>query len=251
VRHDELLQPASGDELRAATIDRVRWIVVDRPARRNAWTFAMAEQLAAELDRASADPDVAVVVIAGAAGTFSAGLDKAELAKGMNRKSPFPVELLMRFPKATIACVDGAAFGGGATMAMACDLRVVSARGTLSFALGRLGLTPEWGSSYLLWRQIGWSRTLDLYLTGRTIDAAEAQRLGLADRVAAPEAVVTETQSLATDISALPDGVAGAIKAVLWSGLEADGLEAARAVELRALAQQGEVLRQRMTERPK
>jgi 2-(1,2-epoxy-1,2-dihydrophenyl)acetyl-CoA isomerase len=245
-----LLDPVAGDALRVETVGTTRWFVVDRPATRNAWTFPMAEQLGVELARAADDPAVAVVVIAGAGGAFSAGLDKAELAQGMSRPSPFPVEALIRFPKATIACVDGPAFGGGATMAMACDLRVVSARGTFSFALGKLGLTPEWGSSYLLWRQIGWSRTLDLYLTGRTVDAEEARRIGIADRLVPTPDAVTGTQALADQIATLPAGVAGAMKAVLRAGLDAGDLDAARAVELRALTRQGAELRRRLAAPP-
>jgi enoyl-CoA hydratase/carnithine racemase len=153
------------------------------------------------------------------------------------------VDLLVQFPKPTIAAVDGLAFGGGSTMAAACDMRVVSTRATFSFALGKLGLTPEWGSSYLLWRQIGWSRVLDLFLTGRTVDADEAYRLGLADRVVDPSEIEAVTQALADAMASVPPGTAEATKRALWSSLEAPDLAAARTIELRTLGERGQAMR--------
>ena len=235
--------PSAEMLLPTRTVGSTRWITVDRVPKRNAWTFPMAERLGVLLDEAAADDAVRVVVIAGAGGVFSAGLDRGELSKGTNRPSPFPVDELVQFPKPTIAAVDGLAFGGGATMAAACDLRVVSTRSTFSFALGKLGLTPEWGSSYLLWRQIGWSRALDLFLSGRTVDAEEAYRLGLADRLVDPDDLDAVTTALADAIASVPPGTAEATKRVLWGALEAPDLAAARAIELRTLGERGKALR--------
>lgn len=220
----------------------VRWLVLDRPDRRNAMTSAMGARLGELLEDASADDATRVVVIIGVGSAFSAGLDKAEIAQGMAKKSEFPVELLVQLDKPTIACVNGLAFGGGATMAMACDLRVAAQSATLTFGLGRVGLTPEWGSSYLLWRQVGWSRALDLFLTGRTVDADEALRIGLVDRVVPDADAADVAQQLAEQIAALPAGTAEATKQVLRRGLDVDFL-AAREVEREALAERVRALR--------
>ena len=226
------------EELCAWTRGPVRWFGVDRPHTRNAWTFAMGEELHAYLTEAETDEEVRVVVLTGRRGHFSSGVDRAELARGV-RPSPFPVEAFTRFPKPTIACVDGVAFGMGTASALACDLRVASTRASFTLGFGRLGLTPEWGTSFLLWRQIGWSRTMDLYLSDRTVAAEEALRIGLVDRVVAPDDVEDETQALAEQIATLPIGTAEAIKAVLWSGLETSTFAAARAVEMRAIFERG------------
>ena len=214
----------------------VRWLIIDRPGKRNAMTSAMGARLGELLDDAAADAGTRVIVITGNGGSFSSGLDRDEIAGGMANKSEFPVEAFVQFAKPTIACIEGSAFGGGATMAMACDLRVASSDATLTFGLGRVGLTPEWGSSYLLWRQIGWSRALDLFFTARTVDTEEAMRIGLVDRVVEPGGDArAATQTLAEQIASLPAGTAEAIKDVLRRGLDVDFL-GARDAEMATLA---------------
>lgn len=222
------------DQVEVSDRGGVRWLVVDRYERRNAWTFAMAEQLDGLLAEAETDAAVRVLVVAGRGGCFSAGIDKADLATGV-RTSSFPVERFLRFPKPTIACVDGLAFGMGFTLAVGCDLRVASTRATFTLGFSGIGLTPEWGSSFLLWRQVGWSRALDLALTNRIVDAEEALRIGLADRVVEPAEAESATQALAERIAGLPHGAAAATKAVLWGSLEQVALAGARAVELRTM----------------
>jgi enoyl-CoA hydratase/carnithine racemase len=204
-------------------------------------TSAMGRDLGVLLDEAATDDETRVVVITGAGDSFSSGLDVGEIKQGMADRSEFPVETLVQFAKPTIACMRGTAFGGGATMAMACDLRLGAANVTFTFGLGRVGLTPEWGSSYLLWRQIGWSRALDLFLTGRTVEADEALRLGLLDRVVDGD-VAAATQELAEQIASLPAGTAEATKRVLRRGLDLDFL-AARDAEKETLADRTRALR--------
>lgn len=223
---------------------RVRWLILDRAPRKNAMTTAMGLRLGELIAQAQADDATRVLVIAGEGDAFSAGLDKEEIASGLGDKSHFPVEAFYAFPKPTIACVNGLAYGGGATLAVACDLRVVADTATFTFGLAKLGLTPEWGSSYFLWRQIGWSRTLDAFLTGRTIDAAEALRLGLADRVVPVAEVRAATQELAEQLASLPSGTAEATKAVLRRGLDVDFAQA-RDIERAGLAERVRAIRAR------
>lgn len=246
---------AAPDHLVVETRGPVCWIRLTRPDKRNAMTRAMADDLRAGLVAAEADDQIRVLVLTGSGDMFSAGADTKDLfgeggdgaAMLTERRRPdapvFPVDELVRFPKPTIAAINGRAVGGGATMAMACDLRVCADDATLAFSLGKVGLTPEWGSSYLLWRQIGWGRALDLLLTGRRIDAAEALASGLVNRVVASDDLEAATQELAAGIAALPDGTAEAIKDVLRQGLDATFPEA-RQAELRALGRRGKALAQ-------
>lgn len=227
---------------------RVRWLLIDRPARKNAMTSAMGTRLGELLEDAQRDAGTRVIVISGVGDAFSAGLDRDEIASGLANKSSFPVEAFYAFTKPTIACVNGLAYGGGATLAVACDMRVVADSGSFTFGLAKLGLTPEWGSSYFLWRQVGWSRALDLFLTGRPVDAAEAFRLGLADRVVADADLRAETQRFAEQLASLPEGAAEATKAVLRRGLDVDFGEA-REVERAGLAERVRAMRARAKDR--
>jgi enoyl-CoA hydratase/carnithine racemase len=221
------------DDFRVWTRGTVRWLAPDRPRKLNAWTYEMAARLTDEFAAADADPAVEVIVLAGTGGVFSAGIDRGVLA-GEIRPTPFDVEAFVRSRTPTIACVDGLAYGMGATSAMACDLRVASTRASFTFGFVKVGITPEWGSSYLLARQIGLSRALDLCLTARTVDAAEAYRLGLVDRLVEPDQAEDATQALAEQIAAHDAGVIQRTKALLWSSLEAADLRQSREIELRA-----------------
>jgi 2-(1,2-epoxy-1,2-dihydrophenyl)acetyl-CoA isomerase len=231
----------SPPEVSLTVRDSTAWITIDRPAARNAMTRAMGARMGELLEAARDDDDVCVVVITGSGTAFSAGLDRKEIAKGLEGKSEFPVELMVDYPKPTIAAINGLAYGGGATMAMACDLRIAAASATLTFGLGKVGLVPEWGSSYLLWRQIGYSRALDVMLTARTIAADEALAMGLVNRVVRDDALEEEVADLARQIGSLPPGTATAIKQVLRAGLDAD-FASARRTETGTLARRSREL---------
>jgi 2-(1,2-epoxy-1,2-dihydrophenyl)acetyl-CoA isomerase len=221
------------DGLRVWTRGPVRWLAPDRPAKLNAWTLDMAARLTEEFSAADADDDVAVIVLAGTGGVFSAGIDRSVLA-GPARPTPFDVEGFVRSRTPTIACVDGLAFGMGATSALACDLRVVSDRARFVFGFVRVGITPEWGSTYLLSRQVGLSRAMDLCLTGREVSGEQAYRLGLADRLVPANAVEDAAQELAELIAQHDPATVQATKAVLWQNLETPAFADSRAIELAA-----------------
>lgn len=241
----------SDDHLVVEPNGAVAWVRLNRPEKRNAMTRAMALGLRQALAAAQDDPDARVLVLTGTGPkAFSAGADTKELLSGPDamvteRRSAddplFPVDELALFPKPTIAAINGPSFGGGTTMAMTADLRVCAESATLTFGLASLGLAPEWGSSYLLWRQIGWSRALDVLLTDRTIGADEALAMGLVNRVVPDDALVAETQALAEKLASLPGDTAEATKRVLRTGLDVTYADARRA-ELRALSERGAAL---------
>jgi 2-(1,2-epoxy-1,2-dihydrophenyl)acetyl-CoA isomerase len=218
---------------------------LNRPEKRNAMTRAMAETLRAELVESASDPAVGVLILTGTGDTFSAGADVKETLTGPDatirerRSSPlWPVDELTSFPKPLLCCLNGAAVGGGATLAMAADLRVAGESASLAFSLARHGITPEFGSSFLLWRQVGYGVALDLMLTGRTVGAAEALALRLVERVVPDAEAERTTQALAEALAGLPHDAAARTKAVLRAGLEATWADA-RKNELRALAELG------------
>jgi 2-(1,2-epoxy-1,2-dihydrophenyl)acetyl-CoA isomerase len=222
-----------------------RWLRFNRPAKRNAVTRAMAETLRTELGRAADDATIVTLVLTGTGDTFCAGVDVKEALQGpdaalrQERSTPlWPVDELVNFPKPLLCCLNGAAVGGGATLAMTTDVRVAAESASLTFSLGRLGLTPEVGSSFLLWRQVGYGVALDLMLTGRTVPAPEALALRLVQRVVPDGDAESATQTLAEGLAELPHDAAARTKQVLRAGLEASYADA-RKNELRELAEFG------------
>lgn len=237
-----------GGHLVTETRGPVRWLRLNRPAQLNAMTRAMAEGLRAELAATVADDSLAVLAITGTGRAFSAGADRKEVLEGPaatireKRAQPlWPVDELAAFPKPIIVALNGAAYGGGATLAMAADLRVAAQGASLTFNLVKVGLTPEFGSSFLLWRQVGYATALELMLTGRTVGAEEARALRLVNDVVAPDALHDATQALGERLASMPPGAVAATKAVMRGGLETSFADARRA-ELRSLAERGRTL---------
>jgi 2-(1,2-epoxy-1,2-dihydrophenyl)acetyl-CoA isomerase len=259
-RPDDDNSNEAGAPLIAETRNRVRWLRLNRPAQLNAMTRGMADTLRAELVSSAADDGVRVLVITGTGRAFSAGADRKEVLDGPDatirekRSAPlWPVDEIFGYPKPIIACLNGAAYGGGATLAMAADLRLAASGASLTFNLVKVGLSPEFGSSYLLWRQVGYATALELMLTGRTVTAPEALALRLVNRVVDtppddPTTLLEATQAFAEELAALPAAAVEATKAVLRSGLDASFGEA-RTNELRSLAHLGKVMAARRAER--
>jgi 2-(1,2-epoxy-1,2-dihydrophenyl)acetyl-CoA isomerase len=114
------------------------------------------------------------------------------------------VRTIDELSKPVLAAVNGVAAGGGANLALACDIRIAAARASIGQTFCRIGLHPDWGGTYFLPRLIGLGRALELALTGDMLPADEAVRIGLFNRVVEDERVVSETVSLAERIAAHP-----------------------------------------------
>jgi enoyl-CoA hydratase len=189
--------------------DRVTTIDIDRPERRNAVDGSTAAVLADAFRSFEQDASAGVAVLWGAHGTFCAGADLKAIGAGRgNRLQPTgdgpmgPTRMLLSKP--VIAAVAGYAVAGGLELALWCDLRVVEETATFGVFCRRWGVPLVDGGTIRLARLIGTSRALDLILTGRAVDAAEAERIGLANRVVPPGQAREAAEALAREIAAFP-----------------------------------------------
>ena len=164
---------------------RIR-IEIDRPDKRNALSLEVSEELSRLLDR-SRDIPAPLVITSSTPGMFVAGTDIGALRErttedGLARVNSELFQRIDDHPWPTIAVVDGPALGGGCELALACDLRVASTRSLWGLPEVRLGIIPSAGGLWRLPRVVGWSAAVELIMTGRRIDTAEAERLGLVHR---------------------------------------------------------------------
>jgi enoyl-CoA hydratase/carnithine racemase len=202
----------------------VRYLTLRRAEKRNALNSELILALRDAAREAADTPGVHCVVLRGAGPCFSAGVDVFELSGLADQGAmlrPFrrvcieAANLLEQMNKPTIASIHGACLGLGAELALACDLRVVA--DDLQFGLPevKLGLIPDVGGSSRLPAVVGLGNAKELIMTGRTIDAAEAHRIGLANRVAAASELEDATQALVDELLAAAPLAVGAAKGVL------------------------------------
>jgi len=161
--------------------------VLNRPAVRNALDSDLAARLEDQLEVWASDGGTRAVVLTGTGPAFCAGADIKALHEGRLIFPPDDEETLLdrlyRFPKPVVAAVNGLAVGGGASLALACDIRIGGPDTGFEFNFTRVGLVPEGGTTYTLPRLIGPSRAAQLLYSARRVDAGEALDLGLVDRL--------------------------------------------------------------------
>jgi enoyl-CoA hydratase len=228
--------------------EHVTTLRLSRPDRLNALNYTMVGELHDALDAVAADDDCRVVVLTGAGRGFCAGLDLRDYGTppdvGAHRHRHAGVsgqgflanltQHLHDTPQVVIAAVNGAAFGGGLALAAACDLRIAGASATFCSAFIKTGLTgTDVGITYFLPRLIGASQAFDMILTGRTVDAAEAHRMGLVSQVHEDEQLHDAAVTLATHVAGFTAFGLRRTKEVLWHNLDASNLAAAIALENR------------------
>ncbi len=203
---------------------RIRHVILDRPEKRNAINNEMVAALRDTVREAGDDGEVHCVIVRGAGPCFSAGVDVFELgALGHQTDSLRPfrrlcleiVNQLEEMAKPTIAQIHGPCLGLGAEIAVACDMRVMAEDAKFGLPEVKLGLIPDVGGSTRLPALVGLGRAKELIMTGRTIDAAECHRIGLANRLATVDGVATETQELADELLAAAPLAVGHSKQVL------------------------------------
>jgi enoyl-CoA hydratase len=210
----------------------VTTVVLDRPAARNAVDGPTAAALVAAFTAFDADDTQAVAVLHGAGGNFCAGADlKAIGTERGNQVSEHGAGPMgptrMRLSKPVIAAIDGYAVAGGLELALWCDLRVAGGDAVLGVFCRRWGVPLIDGGTVRLPRLIGASRAMDLVLTGRPVDAWEAERIGLVNRVVPAGHALAEAQVLARTLAELPQTC---LRQDRLSMLEQDGLDEADAI---------------------
>src|SRR5437763_4898576 len=192
--------------------DAVATLTLDRPKALNALDAATLRELARAIRGLRRDGGVRGLVVTGAGDkAFSAGADIAAMAAmsaaeghAYSRLGHEVLARLEALPVPVVAAVNGVALGGGLELALACDLIVISARARLGQPEINLGLIPGFGGTQRLVRRVGVGRARDLVYLGRTVEADEALRIGLVDRVAPPEHVADEAARLAAELAAKP-----------------------------------------------
>lgn len=207
--------------------DGVGWIRLNRPEKLNAIGSLMRQQLSEAIKQAERDDAVRVVVLTGSGRAFSAGGDVAEMDEGMGTRTPEALGNVLRneygamfirlhtMPKPVIAAMNGPALGIGASFALACDIRIAVPEAYISEAFINIGLVPEGGATWLLPRLAGRGVALEMFYTGQPVQAADAHRLGIINRIVPADRFEEEVQNLAAHIASQPrQALAGAKRAV-------------------------------------
>ena len=205
------------------TDNHITTITLNRPEKLNAFSGTMREDLLAALRAAAGDPGCRAVVITGAGRAFCAGGD-VEYMSGLQKDGNVDafrklldagrdvVTTIVEMAKPVIASVNGVAAGAGCNLALACDYRIASDTAKLGETFVRIGIHPDWGGTWFLPRLVGPSRALELLMTGRMVDAAEALSIGMVDRVVPLSELPMQTATLARAIADGPPIVIADIK---------------------------------------
>jgi enoyl-CoA hydratase/carnithine racemase len=221
---DQYPSPPMTDLVVSENHATVRQLVLNRPEKRNAFNADLVGATGAALRAAADDPAVRVVVVRGAGPLFSSGMDLgtlAALAAAPDRLRTFRRECLEAWsaaeemPKPVICAIHGACLGGALELALACDFRVLSADAVVGLPETRIGLIPDVGGSSRLPQVVGLGRAKELVMTGKLIGAEEAERIGLATRVAPSDGLDAAVAELTGELLACAPLAVGLAKRVL------------------------------------
>ena len=216
-------------------------VTLNRPERMNAMAFDVMIPLRETLEAISHDNDIRVVVLTGAGHGFCSGADLEDpgmmpnidgltvtsIARRALELLDDVIHAIRRMHQPVIAAVNGAAIGGGFCLACACDMRIGAEEAYFRAAGINNGLTAaELGISYLLPREVGSARAFDIMLTGRDVDAAEAERIGLLSRVVPGDRLLEECYAVADRMIGYSRVGLEVTKRMLWSSLDAASLQA-------------------------
>ena len=206
----------------------VATITLNRPERRNAITATMLAELYDALGRAADDPAVRAVLLTGAGSGFCAGQDLSAFGPTTDPaqvqttviEGYRPVILRMvQMEKPILGAINGAAAGAGASLALACDLRIMAEDAYLLQAFSNIGLVPDAGSCWFLARQVGYSRALQIAIEAERLGAQRCLELGLANRVAPPAQLLDEARAWAERLAARPTVAVGLTKRAMHQAL--------------------------------
>ena len=210
--------------------DGIGWLTFNRPEAVNAFSATMLTELRGALDLATRDDAVRVLILTGVGRGFSAGQDLKEHVAGtpeaigehLARYYNPVLERLYALQKPTLAAVNGAAAGAGMSVALACDLRIAADDARFLMAFVRIGLVPDSGASYHLPRLVGPARALELALLGEPVEAQEALRIGLVNRVVPRDRLLDEAALWGAKLAAGPPLAQTLIKRAMRRGAAED-----------------------------
>jgi enoyl-CoA hydratase/carnithine racemase len=195
--------------------DAIATISLNRPDKRNAMSDDMRTEFISALEHVNATKEIKALVITGEGKGFCAGGDVAGMQQRMSapagqvafngwhrqQRVQYAQTLLYTMPKPTIAAVNGPASGLGSDLAMACDFIVASESASFAWSYIKRGIIADGGGMYFLPRRIGLPKAKELIYTGRAVDATEALKLGIADRLSSPSQLVADAQAWASELS--------------------------------------------------
>lgn len=206
-------------------------LTLNRPEKRNAIDEQIADEICHALDDISDNDEINILIVTGAGKTFCAGGDlsvpvfdfedeasRFEFIRNIQRF----IAKLRSLEIPVIGSINGAAIGAGCDLALACDVRIVSEKASFSEVFTRMGLVPDCGGSYFLPRLIGVSKACEMILTGDSIDAHEAERIGLVNRVVPHEGLHEATMEFASKLTAIPQFSLRKAKLAIYRGLSLD-----------------------------
>jgi 2-(1,2-epoxy-1,2-dihydrophenyl)acetyl-CoA isomerase len=226
------------NDLIAENREGVLYLTMNRPDKLNALSDQMIAGLLEQLHRAATATDVGAVVLTGAGRGFCAGGDISRMrdrnegeggrpqtfeqrVAGLRRSEEVSL-LLNEIPKVTIAAINGAVAGAGLSIALACDLRIAADNARLGTAFARVGFSGDFGGTYLLTKLVGSAKARELYFTAEMINADEALKLGMVNRVVPASSFKDEVHAFAKRIADGPRVAYGYMKANLNAALTCD-----------------------------
>ncbi len=205
---------ATADVLHVEVAHRVATLTFNRPEKLNALSTELIQASILHLKAWALDPEVGAVIVTGAGRAFCAGGDVSQMASATGSTFEQRLDtlragqelswLLYAIPKLTIAAVNGYAMGAGLGIALSCDLRIAAEGARFGTAYAQVGFGGDYGISWQLTRLLGPAKAKELFILGDVIDAAEALRIGLVNRLYPPETLLTEVRALAERVAAGP-----------------------------------------------
>jgi len=226
--------------------DEVATLTLRRPDKLNCLNAAILHEMSKAIGDLNADDGVKALILTGEGRSFCSGADLGEQPYGTDKNQPgisraehvtpfvsfgWVVKHIEDFTRPVIAAVNGIAAGGGLALALAADIRIVSENAAFSAIFVKRGLVPDCGVSYYLPRLVGVSKALELMWTGDKIDAREAERIGLANKVVPPEHLLKTAYEFAHGLAKGPSLAIEMIKRMAYTALKSDSVMTQMAVE--------------------
>ena len=224
--------------------DAVCTLTLNRPQKLNAWTYQMSADLSDAIEKANSNDDIDAIVVTGAGRGFCAGADIEDVFKaqadnkdvGRGARRAIPWVDLVRGSKPMVAAINGAAIGVGLTQVLPMDYIVASKAAKLSVRFIKMGLVPELASSHFLALRVGFGRSSELMLTGKTIDADEALAIGLVDKVVEPAELLPAAKAVAKAMGENPQAAVRMVKQLITANASESDLNVVQKREIEALS---------------